>query len=155
LGSVVGDFLFSAIIGGGLAAYLSLRADQAGEYANKFGATLVDAVGVDIPRITLPDAVTEAIKSVDLKSPNDLSTTEYNSYSGAAIGGTLIFFLLPGALIFDLLDALGPVVGDFLFSAIIGGGLAAYLSLRADQAGEYANKFGAALVDAVGSAVDK
>ena len=89
---------------------------------------------VDIPRISLPSVVSDTLKEQDLKDPNGLSDTEYNTYSGAAIGGTLIFFLLPGALIFDAYDALLTVFEDFLFSAIIGGGIAAYLALRKDAA---------------------
>ena len=76
------------------------------------------AVMLDIPRITLPDVVTSTIKDQGLNSPNELGTTEYNTYSAAAIGGTLILFLLP---IFNLLGFLG----DFVFSALIGGGAAA------------------------------
>ena len=41
LGAVVSDFLVSAIIGGGLAIYLSLRQDKVGEYANSFGKAQV------------------------------------------------------------------------------------------------------------------
>jgi len=78
---------------------------------------------LDIPRITLPAAVADPIKDLDLKSPNDLSQAEYNSYSAAAIGGTLIFFILP------LFDILG-FFGDFVFSALVGGGVGAYASLR-------------------------
>mmetsp|Transcript_6969 Transcript_6969/g.21870 ORF Transcript_6969/g.21870 Transcript_6969/m.21870 type:complete len:166 (-) Transcript_6969:903-1400(-) len=73
---------------------------------------------LDIPRITLPAAVADPIKDLDLKSPNDLSQAEYNSYSAAAIGGTLIFFILP------LFDILG-FFGDFVFSALVGGGVGA------------------------------
>ena len=62
--------------------------------------------------------------------------------SAAAIGGTLIFFLLP------LFDITG-FFGDFVFSALIGGGAAAYAALRKDAAGEYANKFGGAVLQAI------
>ena len=90
---------------------------------------------LDIPRISLPDALTGPLADLDLKNPNDLSDAEYNSYSAAAIGGTLIFFLLP---VFNLLG----FAGDFIFSALIGGGAGAYASLRKDQIGDYGNKFG-------------
>ncbi|EOD38458.1 hypothetical protein EMIHUDRAFT_454655 [Emiliania huxleyi CCMP1516] len=100
---------------------------------------------LDIPRITLPAAVADPIKDLDLKSPNDLSQAEYNSYSAAAIGGTLIFFILP------LFDILG-FFGDFVFSALVGGGVGAYASLRKDSVGEYANKFGGALLTAADKA---
>ena len=91
---------------------------------------------VDIPRITLPDTVSSTLKDLDLKNPNELTQEEYNSYSGAAIGGTLIIFLLPGSLIFDVKG----FFFDFIFAALIGGGLCAYLSLRKDQAAELANE---------------
>jgi len=90
---------------------------------------------IDVPRIALPDAVTPVLKEQGLNNPNELDTGAYNSYSAAAIGGTLLFFILP---LFDLLG----FFGDFVFSALIGGGLGAYASLRKDQVGEYANKFG-------------
>ena len=57
---------------------------------------------IDVPRIPLPDVASDLIKAQGLKSPNEMSTDEYNSYSGAAIGGTLIFFLLPGAALTGL-----------------------------------------------------
>jgi hypothetical protein len=106
---------------------------------------------LDIPRVALPDAVSEAIKEQDLKSPNDLSDADYNTYSAAAIGGTLIFFILP---LFDLLG----FFGDFVFAALIGGGAAIYCSLRKDAVGEYANKFGGIVLqgaDAVAEQVPK
>jgi hypothetical protein len=53
------------------------------------------AAMLDIPRVELPDAIASTIKEQGLKSPNELGTTDYNTYSAAAIGGTLIFFLLP------------------------------------------------------------
>ena len=102
---------------------------------------------VDIPRVTLPGAVTDILKDADLSNPNDLSDSEYNSYSAAAIGGTLIFFLLP---IFNLLG----FAGDFVFSALIGGGAAAYASLRKDQIGEYGNKFGGIVLQGADKVVE-
>lgn len=100
------------------------------------------AVMLDIPRMTLPDVVTSTIKDQGLNSPNELGTTEYNTYSAAAIGGTLILFLLP---IFNLLG----FFGDFVFSALIGGGAAAYCSLRKDEVGNYANQFGGYVMKAL------
>ena len=82
---------------------------------------------VDIPRIELPSAVSDALKDIDLKNPNDLSTADYNTYSAAAIGGTLALFV-PGALVFDVTGT----IADFLVSATIGGGVGAYLALRKD-----------------------
>ena len=93
---LVGDFAFGATLGGGLAAFLALRSDGLGEAANKFGAALRDASGASVPRLELPEAVVSAMKDLDLKDPNQLSEAEYNSYSFAAIGGTLAL-MLPGA----------------------------------------------------------
>ena len=39
---------------------------------------------VSIPRITLPAAVVDTIKEQDLRSPNDLTDAQYNTYSAAA-----------------------------------------------------------------------
>jgi len=138
----VADFVFSALLGGGLGAFLALRSDGAGEFANKAGAKLLDAAGgPDVPRIELPQTISSNFKDLDLKNPNELSTTDYNTYSAAAIAGTLALFL-PGILIFDVTGA----VADFVFSALLGGGLGAFLALRSDGAGEFANKAGAALL---------
>ena len=109
----------------GALAYASLRKDEAAEYANKFDAALMDVAGkagvTDVPRISLPSAVTDVLKEQDsdLKNPNDMAATDYNSYLAAAVGGTLVFLLLLGPLtgIFDISGA----VGDFAFSALIGG----------------------------------
>eukprot|EP00308_Calcidiscus_leptoporus_P023650 CAMPEP_0119354176 /NCGR_PEP_ID=MMETSP1334-20130426/3212_1 /TAXON_ID=127549 /ORGANISM="Calcidiscus leptoporus, Strain RCC1130" /LENGTH=163 /DNA_ID=CAMNT_0007367661 /DNA_START=23 /DNA_END=514 /DNA_ORIENTATION=- len=101
---------------------------------------------LDVPRIELPSSVVSVLEGAGLKNPNEMSTRQYNEYSGAAIAGTLLFFLLPGALLFDVGDALLTVGKDFAFSALIGGGLAAYLSLRSDAAGKYANELGGKLI---------
>ena len=71
-------------------------------------------VMLDIPRVALPTAVSAQLKEFDLKDPNQLSTAEYNTYSAAAIGGTLAL-MLPGALIFDITG----LIGDFLFGATV------------------------------------
>jgi len=97
---------------------------------------------LDIPRVELPDAIASTIKEQGLKSPNELGTTDYNTYSAAAIGATLIFFLLPLFNIFGFL-------GDFVVSALIGGGAAAYCSLRTDEVGGYANQFGGYVMKAL------
>merc|ERR1719362_1162908 len=91
------------------------------------------SLAVGIPRIDLPGQVSDAIKGQDLKSPNELSTEEYNSYSGAAIGGTLLM-LLPVAYLDGLLV---EFVKCFAVSAIVGG------------VAEQANKFGAGVLGAV------
>ena len=100
---------------------------------------------VNIPRISLPDQVSEIIKQQDLKSPNELSDSEYNTYSAAAIGGTLVLLLPIAAL--D--GALFGFLKDFVISALLGGGLLAYLALRKDGLSEQANKFGGLLMGVI------
>lgn len=116
--------------------------------------TMTTTLNLQIPRITLPDAAAEAIESIDLLNPNDMTPSEYNAYSGAAIGGTLAFFLLPGAIVSGMPDVLGAFLGaavkDFLFSALVGGGLAIYLSLRKDDIGGTVRGFGTTLLDKAG-----
>jgi hypothetical protein len=92
-----------------------------------------------------PRAQSDGIKSADLNSPNELSAEEYNSYSGAAIGGTVLM-LLPVAYFDGLLF---EVVKCFAVSALVGGGLGAYLSLRKDGVGEKVNELGADVLNAV------
>merc|ERR1740139_1170045 len=117
-------------------------------------STVGTALHLNIPRLDLPDAVGDALNGLDLKNPNDLDTEEYNAYSGAAIGGTLVFFLLPGAIVAGVPDIIGQflavVVKDFLFSAIVGGGIAIYLSLRKDEVGATVRGYGTQLLDKVG-----
>jgi len=43
-GAAVKDFAFSAIIGGGIAIYLSLRRDEVGSTVRGFGTTLLEKV---------------------------------------------------------------------------------------------------------------
>ena len=138
--------------------FFLLRKDEVAEYANKFGATLMDGFSkvlpdTDIPRVELPEAVTKVLKEQDLKNPNDLTTKEYNSYSAAAVGATLISMLLlgPVAGIFDI----SGVVLDFVFSALVGGGALAYAALRKDEVSEYANKFGSTLLQAADTVAEK
>jgi hypothetical protein len=143
------DFLFSALLGGGLAAFLALRTDGISKTANDVGGKLLGAAGdVDIPRITLPDALDGTFTDLDLKNPNKLSQAEYNSYSGAAIAGTLAL-LVPGFFVFDV----SGLLFDFLFSALLGGGLAAFLALRTDGISKTANDIGGKLLDAVDKVV--
>ena len=101
---------------------------------------------VNIPRISLPEQVSEIMTGqLDLKSPNELSDSEYNNYSAAAIGGTLVLLLPIG-----LLDgALLGFLRDFVIAALLGGGLLAFLALRKDQAAELANSFGGALMGVI------
>ena len=99
-------------------------------------------VMTDIPRIELPSVVTDVLKDVGVKNPNELDTTAYNEYSAAAIGGTLLFFILP---IFDITG----FFGDLIFSALFGGGLLAYAALSDGPVGEYGNKFGGLVMKGV------
>ena len=105
---------------------------------------------VDIPRITLPSAVTDTMKDINLRNPNTMSDAEYNSYSGAAILGTLVFFLVPGSLIFDVKGA----IFDFIFSALTGGGIMAFLALNPSTS-DFACKAGDSLLDAVDKVGEK
>jgi hypothetical protein len=106
---------------------------------------------VDIPRITLPAAVTDVLKDLELKNPNDMNQAEYNSYSGAAILGTLVLFVLFGVIgVFDISGALF----DFIFSALIGGGLMAFLALNKSTS-EFAGKAGDKLLSAADSLGEK
>ena len=97
--------------------------------------SLAPTMKTNIPRIELPSAVDSILKEQDLNNPNNLDDDAYNTYSAAAIGGTLLVFLLP---IFNF----AGFFPDFILSALIGGGAAAYCSLRNDVIGEYANKAG-------------
>jgi len=74
------DFLFSALIGGGVAIYAALRKDTVAEYANKLGDALLNGAGkviekVDIPRVALPSSVTDVLAANDLKDPNDMTSS--------------------------------------------------------------------------------
>ena len=77
----------------------------------------------------------------------NIATTarRYNSYSGAAIGGSLLM-LIPVAYYDGLLFEFAK---SFAISALLGGGLGAYLSLRKDGVGEKAGEFGSAVVNKV------
>ena len=143
---VIFDFLFSALLGGGVAAFAALAGVGP---VNAVGAKLIDATGADVPRLTLPDALDGTFNDFDLKNPNTMTQDEYNAYSGAAIAGTLALFL-PGALaIFDV----SGFIGDFAFSALVGGGAAAYCSLRKDGIGDTANDIGGKLLGAIDKVV--
>jgi len=111
------------------------------------------ALNLNIPRLALPDVVEGAIEGLDLKNPNELDDDEYNGYAGAAIAGTLAFFLLPGLLISGLgevaVQALTAVLQDFVLSALIGGGAAIYFSLRKDSIGDTVNGLGQSLLEKV------
>jgi len=163
-GAAVTDFLFSALIGGGAAIYLSLRKDSIGDTVREYGEKLLtggkDFTGIqfDTFRYDIPEQVTEVMtNSLDLINPNSMTAKEYDGYSGAAVGGTLLFFLLPGAIVTGSADVLGEfastAVLDFIVSALLGGGLAIYLSLRKDEIGNTVNTYGGKLLDAVDDAL--
>ena len=152
------DFAFSAIIGGGLAIYLSCRSDSIGSTVRQYGGQLLgaakDATGISTFRYDLPSAVTDVMTGeLGLMSPNSMNEDDYDGYSGAAVAGTLLFFLLPGAIITGAADTLIQFAVsasiDFGFSALVGGGLAIYLSLRNDEIGATVNSGGAKLLDLV------
>merc|ERR1719491_1439697 len=113
-----------------------------------------DTVGLPALRYDLPEQVTNVMEEkLNLINPNTMDEKEYSGYAGAAVAGTLLFFLIPGAIITGELEAIGELgalfVKDFLFSAIIGGGLAIYLSLRNDEIGDTVNSAGSKLLDTI------
>tara|TARA_B110001452_G_C15151983_1_gene400907 strand:- start:224 stop:964 length:741 start_codon:yes stop_codon:yes gene_type:complete len=145
-------FLFAALNGGGLCAALALSDTPASEPVNSFGKKVLEtAGGISVPRLALPPAVAEGMIGAGLKDPNAMTTAEYDAYSGAAIGGTLIFFLVPGAVFIDVTGA----VADFVFSALTGGGICAALALSNTPASEPLNKFGASVLSAVDTVGEK
>lgn len=160
--AVVVDFLVSALIGGGALIYLSLRNDSIGEKVREVGlkllTTLKDTTGIATPRYDIPNAITDVMTGqLNLLNPNSMNDKDYDGYSGAAIFGTLGFFLLPGAIITNAAQILGgfagPAIADFSFSALIGGGVSIYLSLRDDEIGAAVNKAGSKLLDVIDDVV--
>jgi len=156
--AIVVDFLLSALIGGGVLIYLSLRNDSIGEQVRENGFKLFsvvkNATGIKTFRYNIPDTITGVMTGqLDLLNPNSMDEKDYDGYSGAAVAGTLAFFLLPGAIATGVPEILGGFAGlfivNFLFSALIGGGLSIYLSLRNDDIGATVNQAGAKLLDAV------
>eukprot|EP00547_Thalassionema_nitzschioides_P000162 CAMPEP_0194212780 /NCGR_PEP_ID=MMETSP0156-20130528/12828_1 /TAXON_ID=33649 /ORGANISM="Thalassionema nitzschioides, Strain L26-B" /LENGTH=296 /DNA_ID=CAMNT_0038940661 /DNA_START=80 /DNA_END=970 /DNA_ORIENTATION=- len=158
------DFVFSALVGGGLAIYLSLRKDELGETVRSSGLSVYSAIQESgLPVVdrqqNLPLAVEEKLAQLDLLSINDLSEDDYDGFAGAAVAGTLLFFILPGALLSgifgDLTESVLPsILSDFIFSALIGGGAAIYLSLRKDEVGTTVSGYGSSLLDAVDNLLD-
>eukprot|EP00620_Florenciella_sp_RCC1587_P020512 CAMPEP_0182567814 /NCGR_PEP_ID=MMETSP1324-20130603/8929_1 /TAXON_ID=236786 /ORGANISM="Florenciella sp., Strain RCC1587" /LENGTH=108 /DNA_ID=CAMNT_0024781867 /DNA_START=36 /DNA_END=362 /DNA_ORIENTATION=+ len=98
---------------------------------------------LSIPRISLPDSITGPMSDLDLKNPNNLSDDEYNSYSAAAIAGTVLL-LVPFAYTDGTLFAF---VRDFVVSALIGGGAMAALALYPED--PFANKLGEAVMGVI------
>ncbi|VEU43287.1 unnamed protein product [Pseudo-nitzschia multistriata] len=152
------DFLFSAIVGGGLAIYLSLRKDQIGETVRSYGNQLLsaakDATGIGTLRYDLPVAATDVLTGeLGLLDPNKMDEDDYDGYSGAAVAGTLLFFLLPGALATGAAGILGDFASsaavDFVLSALVGGGACIYLSLRRDEVGATVSQLGGQFLDVV------
>lgn len=146
------DFGWSAVIGGGLAAYLSLRKDEIGDKTNEFGELALRVIS-DFPRFEIPSNVANVIKEQGLKNPNDLTKQEYNTYAGAAVLGTLIFFFLPGAFLSGV--SFGDIFTDFVFSAITGGGIGAYAALRKDDIGIQANQVAASSLRALENLLER
>ena len=163
LGGVLPNFVVSALVGGGTAIYLSLRSDELGTTVRKYGAQFLTTVGLPTVRYELPSQITDVMEQqLDLQNPNTLSEEDYQGYAGAAVAGTLVFFLVPGALLTgeltNLVDFGATVVQDFLLSAVIGGGIAIYAALRQDGISTTVNTAGAkflAAIDTVVSSVAK
>lgn len=154
------DFSFSALIGGGAAIYLSCRSDSIGETVRSYGKQAIDAVGLSVFRYDLPSAATDVMTGeLGLLSPNAMNEDDYDGYSGAAVLGTLLFFLLPGALLTGagdtLLQFLISVVIDFGFSALLGGGACIFLALGSTEASGPVNQAGAKLLDLVDDVFEK
>lgn len=130
------------LIGSGVNAFAPPMQHQSLSVVNRGSS----ALNVNVPRVELPDAVASQLADLDLQNPNTMNDAEYRSSAGAAIAGTLLFFLLPGALISGIFSNLGPVAIavfiDFAFSALIGGGLLIFLSLRGDAIGETVREYG-------------
>lgn len=150
------DFAVSALIGGGAAIYFSLSDNEVGATVRGYGKQL----GLPTFRVDLPPAVTDVMENdLGLINPNGMSEDDYNGYSGAALAGTLIFFLLPGALITgefeNFIGLVGSFVTTFLFAAILGGGGAIYLSLGGNELAGTVNSAGIKLLDTVDDVVDK
>ncbi len=157
------DFTLSALIGGGLAIYLSCRSDSIGQTVRQYGGQILgaakDATGISTFRYDLPASVTDVMTGeLGLMSPNSMNEDDYDGYSGAAVVGTLAFFLLPGAVLTGAADTLiqfaVSLFIDFGFSALIGGGLAIYLSLSGGDVGNTVNQGGAKLLDLVDSVLE-
>ena len=163
LGGVLPNFVVSALVGGGTAIYLSLRSDELGTTVRKYGAQFLTTVGLPTVRYELPSQITDVMEQqLDLQNPNTMSEEDYQGYAGAAVAGTLVFFLVPGALLTgeltNLVDFGATVVQDFLLSAVIGGGIAIYAALRQDGISTTVNTAGAkflAAIDTVVSSVAK
>lgn len=159
LGVVVLDFIVSAILGGGGAIYVSLLDSETGATARQYGNDLLakvkDVTGLSgTLRYDIPPAITNVMTGeLGLMNPNDMSETDYDGYSGAAVAGTLLFFLLPGAILTGATDSLiallSTIAGDFVLSALIGGGGLIFLSLRSDDLSKTVNDAGSKLLDTV------
>lgn len=143
------NFVLGALCLSGVTAFAPIHHHQRLAVVDR-GST---ALNLNIPRLDLPDAVTGVMANLDLKNPNSLGDSEYRSYAGAAIAGTLLFFLLPGALVSGIFGNLAPVaiaiLIDFTFSALIGGGLLIYLSCRSDSIGQTVRQYGGQFLGAV------
>ena len=79
------NFVLGALCLGGVSAFAPVHQQQRLVTVDR----ATTALNVNIPRLDLPDALAAPLAELDLKNPNTLSDDEYQSYSGAAIAGTL------------------------------------------------------------------
>lgn len=83
--------------------------------------------------LNLPSAVVDILKENDLKDPSAMSKQELDTFLATTAAGAGLLFLLP----------LFPSgIADLLLSTLIGGGAAAYASLRKDAVGDAAQTVG-------------
>jgi len=141
LPGLVGDLVLSSLLGGGLLAFLALggAGDDVGGKVNEIGGK----VPLGLPKISFPDAI--PFSDLSLKNPNSLSDADYATFGASVALGIAVIFL-PLSLAFGFLPAL---IGDFAISALIGGGLCAFLALRKDGIADTVNELGGKLLDAL------
>ena len=82
----------------------------------------------------LPVALQEVLTSADLLDPTTLEKEDQTNSLGAVAAGSLAVFLLP------LFEA--SLLGDVVFSALVGGGLVGYAALRKDSVGNLTRDVG-------------
>lgn len=143
---------------------MSLKDDDLGEKVRDLGNSLLtkakEVTGItSTPRYDLPAQITDVVEGqLGLLSPNDMSEEDYEGYAGAAVAGTLAFFLLPGAILTGGADVLASffaaVAVNFMLSALIGGGLTIFLSLRDDEIAKTVNLYGGGFLDKVDEVLD-
>jgi len=82
----------------------------------------------------LPAALQEALTSADLLDPTTFEKEDQTNSLGAVAAGSLAVFLLP------LFEA--GLLGDVVFSTLVGGGLVGYAALRKDSVGSLTRDVG-------------